>query len=65
MTRKWIGWLLRRKLLLKLHKSNGVFVIPPSELPALKRLFERYGIAPARSAPEPDSPPEAAPAAHG
>lgn len=53
VTRKWIGWLLRRKLLLKLHKSHGVFVIPPSELPALKRLFERYGIG-VRADPEPE-----------
>lgn len=41
---RWIGGLIRRRLLLKTQKSGGVFVIPPSEQPALARLFERYGI---------------------
>lgn len=44
VTRRWIGWILRRKLLLSTHKTRGVFVIPAFERPALKRLFERYGI---------------------
>ncbi len=41
---KWVGGLIRRKLQLKTQKSHGVFVIPPSEMPKLSRLFEKYGI---------------------
>ena len=44
ITPKWIGFLLRAKLNLKTHKSDGVFVIPPSEQPKLLRLYERYGL---------------------
>lgn len=44
ITTKWIGYVIRKKLNLKTHKSNGVYVIPPSEKPKLERLYERYGI---------------------
>lgn len=56
ITRKWIGWLVRRKLLLRTHKSDGVFVIPLTEQPALERLFERYGISSRSNRPGSDLP---------
>lgn len=45
ITNKWVGNYVRKRLNLKTHKSNGVFVIPPSEYPKLNRQCERYGIA--------------------
>ena len=44
ITTKWIAYILRKRLNLKTHKSNGVFIISPSELPVLSRLYEKYGI---------------------
>lgn len=41
---KWMGGIVRRQLHLRTQKSNGVFVIPPTEQPKLKHLYERYGI---------------------
>lgn len=52
ITSKWIGNIIRKKLLLKTQKSHGVFVIPPSEEPKLARLYEKYGIS-AKEADEP------------
>lgn len=49
ITARWIGYVVRRKLLLKAEKRHGVFVIPSSERPALSQLFARYGIAPSSS----------------
>jgi hypothetical protein len=45
ITAKWIGNVIRRKLALKTHKSHGVFVIPPEEVPKLARLYEKYGVS--------------------
>lgn len=45
VTTKWIGSIIRRKLLVRTQKSHGVFVIPRSEYPKLDLLFEKYGIA--------------------
>ena len=45
VTPKWIGSIIRKKLRLKTHKSNGVYIIPIAEMPKLKLLFERYGVA--------------------
>lgn len=42
---KYIGSVIRRRLRRKTQKSLGVYVIPPSELPRLEALCERYGIA--------------------
>lgn len=42
---RWMGGILRRRLLLKTEKNQGLYVIPPSEEPVLQRLFERYGIS--------------------
>lgn len=44
ITTKWIGFMIRRKLRLVTTKSHGVFIIPPSELPKLSRLYEKYGL---------------------
>lgn len=49
ITPRWTGFILRRRLLLKTRKSHGVFVIPPSEQPKLKRLYARYGVADAEA----------------
>lgn len=46
VTVKWVGSVIRKRLHLKPHKSHGEFVIPVSEFPKLKRLYERYGISP-------------------
>ena len=44
ITTKWVGYIVRKRLNLKTQKSHGVFVIPPSELPTLHRLYEKYGV---------------------
>src|SRR5437667_3699163 len=44
ITSKWIGNIVRKKLNLRLQKSDGLLSIPLSEKPKLERLFERYGI---------------------
>lgn len=43
ITTKWIGYIVRKRLSLKTQKSHGVFIIPTSEVPALHRLYEKYG----------------------
>jgi hypothetical protein len=45
LTPRWIGNVLRRRLGLRTHKSHGTFLVPPSELPKLAHLAERYGVA--------------------
>lgn len=44
ITPRWIGGLLRSRLSLVPVKSHGTFVIPASETPKLKQLFERYRV---------------------
>lgn len=44
VTAKWIGWVIRKRLNLRTHKSHGVYMIPSTEESKLDRLFERYGI---------------------
>jgi hypothetical protein len=46
LTPRWIGGVLRQRLGLKTQKSHGTFLIPPSELPKLAYLAEKFGIAP-------------------
>lgn len=41
---KWVGTILRRKLQIRTHKSNGVYVIPVTERQKLQRLYAKYGI---------------------
>jgi hypothetical protein len=45
ITPKWVGGIIRKRLHLKTHKSEGNFVIEGSEKPKLERLYEKYGIA--------------------
>ena len=45
ITPRWIGFTIRKRLGLKTQKSHGQFVIPPSEIPKLNRLYEKYGIS--------------------
>lgn len=49
VTTKWIGGIIRRKLLIRTQKSHGVFVIPPQERGKLQPLYEKYGIAAANN----------------
>ncbi len=44
ITPKWIGGLIRRRLQLFTHKSNGVYVISHLEEPRLRRLYQKYGV---------------------
>jgi hypothetical protein len=44
VTPKRIGTIIRRKLGLMPEKSHGVFVVPLSDGPKLRRLYEKYGI---------------------
>ncbi|MEZ5934430.1 MAG: hypothetical protein R3F54_21300 [Alphaproteobacteria bacterium] len=44
VTYRWIGGLIRRKLQINTHKSNGVYIIPNEEIPKLEALYQRYGI---------------------
>ncbi len=54
ITPRWIGYLMRSKLHLSPHKSNGVFVLGPTELRKLLGLFERYGITESGGGPAGD-----------
>lgn len=45
VSRKWIGHVIRRKLRLITQKSNGIYVIPLSELSKVEALASSYGIA--------------------
>ena len=44
ITSKWVGFVVRRRLNLKTHKSNGVYIISFTEQEKLKRLYEKYGL---------------------
>lgn len=44
VTPRWIGGLLRSRLSLVPVKSHGTFVIPTTETPKLKQLFDRYRV---------------------
>ncbi len=54
ITPKWVGGIIRKKLHLKTQKSHGIFLLPPSELPKLERLFEKYDVT-LREDDSPDS----------
>lgn len=43
MSNKWIGHILRKRLHLATHKSNGVYVVPISERPKIDQLMQRFG----------------------
>ena len=44
ITSKWIGYMVRHRLNLKTHKSNGVYIISHTEQEKLRRLYEKYGL---------------------
>ena len=44
ITPRWVGGIIRRRLQLPAHKSNGVYVISRLDEAKLKRLYEKYGI---------------------
>jgi hypothetical protein len=44
VTPRWIGGVLRSRLSLVPVKSHGTFVIPATETPKLRQLFDRYGV---------------------
>lgn len=44
ITAKWVGGIVRRRLQIRTHKSNGVYIIPVAQRPRLERLFEKYGL---------------------
>ncbi len=52
ITNKWIGGVLRKRLGLRPQRVEGSFVIPLTDMPALKRLRERYGLSPQSHPPE-------------
>lgn len=45
LTSKWIGNIIRKRLNLKTQRTRDGYVILPSELAKLERLYERYGIS--------------------
>jgi hypothetical protein len=45
ITTRWIGSIIRRKLQLRPERSSSGYLIPPTELSKIDRLYERYGIA--------------------
>jgi hypothetical protein len=44
MTNKWVGGFVRRRLRLATMKTNGVFVVPRSELKRAEELARRFGV---------------------
>lgn len=42
VTPKWIGWLIRKKLGLKTHKTHGGYTIDSCERKTLDKYFEKY-----------------------
>jgi hypothetical protein len=50
ISNKWMGYIIRRKLNIKTHKSNGVFIIPFNEYERLERLYAKYGLVDAATA---------------
>jgi hypothetical protein len=43
-TPRWIGSILRRRMNLRPVKRHGVYILPATEHPKLRFLFERYGL---------------------
>lgn len=49
VTSKWIGTIIRKKLNIRTHKSNGVYVLVIPERLQLDRLFGKFGCDQAKS----------------
>ncbi len=58
ITPKWVGGIIRRRLGLKTIRRSGTYLIPASEAPRLKQLFEKYGLEPEPDAAEPEESPQ-------
>ncbi|MBX9576512.1 MAG: hypothetical protein K2X07_12840 [Caulobacteraceae bacterium] len=41
---KWTGWFLRTKLRLRTERVRGVYVVPRSQIGAIRTLARRYGV---------------------
>jgi len=54
VTTKWIGGIVRKRLGLKPQRVHGTFVIPLEDLPKIKRLRDKYGIADGSDQPHTD-----------
>lgn len=56
-TAKWVGHIVRRKLLLKTERRSGVFILSLTEAATLAGLLTRYGLTePASREAEPTGP---------
>lgn len=44
ITNRWVGSIMRKRLLLTPRKSHGVYVLPTDEIAKLTVLFEKFGI---------------------
>lgn len=45
ITARWIGYYVSRRLHLKTQRTRDGYIVPGSETPRLKQLFERHGLA--------------------
>lgn len=52
MSNKWVGSFIRRKLRLTTTKTNGVYVVPPTERAKVIALAERFGVIDRAQSPE-------------
>jgi hypothetical protein len=52
ITAKWIGGIVRTRLLLKTEKRRTGFIIPASEKTKLEWLYEKYGLLDKKEPPE-------------
>jgi hypothetical protein len=52
ITTRWIGSIIRRKLQLRPERSSSGYLIPPTELSKIERLYERYGVESSKSPEE-------------
>ena len=52
VTPKWIGGIVRTRLLLKTEKRENGFVIPASEKKKLEWLYEKYGLLDKKESPK-------------
>ncbi len=55
ITPRYIGFLLRSRLSIKMERTNEGYALPISEEPKIHRLYERYGLAPTPAQRSPSS----------
>ncbi|HWY60492.1 MAG TPA: hypothetical protein VNW15_01190 [Rhizomicrobium sp.] len=44
MSNRWIGQIVRARLMLKTERTNGIYVIPVTEWPKVQALASRFGL---------------------